>query len=306
MLEITYKGQTFSWEGWQEDHRKFFESLASHNDFINHYLLDVGIYDKGYSSATDRLYALHELLGTAKFSLWNSYKKFYSDILYSKEYTGHLIRRSHYLKNAIVWYNSCEDYVYQIISLSYGLHDVDITGPEQYKTALKECCFFKVKEKLKKINSKASKQLLKVIKNYRFNDDVVYLRDNLANNLKHHGNLKFKGLAVGRPGAYTETDYKSGDIKYNSLWIESDIVDIDETIELIKRVHNLLINYVRTVIEFIDFKDCIPDEKSIIGQTTGWMKKEPSSYKKILYGHSLNKSSVNGKSQDRQVENLRS
>ncbi|NGY70321.1 hypothetical protein F6Y04_07350 [Bacillus megaterium] len=97
-----------------------------------------------------------------------------------------------------------------------------------------------------------------MIEEYGSDKDVEYLREELANNLKHHGNLKFKGIAVGSPGFYTEQDAKTGNTTYSSDWTESLIVDIDEVNELIKRVHNLLITHIREVLEFIDFEACIP------------------------------------------------
>ncbi|CAH0311697.1 hypothetical protein [Priestia megaterium] len=280
MLTITYKHKTYSWEEWQQHYIDFAESIESHNDFLDYVSLGTILhtYDKSYGVAVERLQALHELLITAKFSLRNAFKKFYDSNIVMPQggYISHLLMRSHYLKNAIVWYNSCEDYVYQIISLSYDIHGVEITSPQKYKSALKNCNYTRIKEELIKNDSENAKTLLAMIQSYRFNEDVKYLRNNLANNLKHHANLQFQGLAVGRPVAYTELDYKTKEVTYNSIWTESDEVDIDETIELVKRVHNLLIKFVRDIVNFIDFEDARDaDSWQVI--------KDKSSYRKINF-----------------------
>ncbi|MBY0213867.1 hypothetical protein [Priestia aryabhattai] len=283
MEKFIYKDIAYSSEDLKEDYKKFGEGIALHNDFIKYFLLaqSVETYDHSYSRAGDRIYALHELLLTAKFSLFHSYKKIHADLPDPNEnYLPHLLRRSHYLKNAIVWYNSCQDYVLQIISLSYDLHGVEIDSAAKYKRALQSCSYNKVTKKLKGINSENSLKLLSMIEAYGNDNDVEYLREQLANNLKHHGNLKFKGIAVGNPGFYTEKDYDTGNTTYSSDWTESLIVDMDEVNELIKRIHNLLVKHARDVLKFIDFENCKPE--TFIGNDTYWMTKDKSSYRKIL------------------------
>ncbi|PGH72716.1 hypothetical protein CN890_10510 [Priestia megaterium] len=286
MEKLIYKGISYSPEDLKEDYRRFSKDIESHNDFISSYMLAQSLetYDHGYSRAGNRIYALHELLLTAKFSLYNSYKKIHDDLPDPNEnYLPHLLRRSHYLKNAIIWYSSCQDYVLQIVSLSYDLHGVQLTSAEKYKEALKNCSYRRVTNKLSRIDSENSLELLRMIEEYGSDKDVEYLREELANNLKHHGNLKFKGIAVGNPGFYTEKDAQTGNTTYSSDWTESLIVDIDEVNELIKRVHNLLITHIREVLKFIDFEACIPTgEKKLIGEKRYWVTKEKHEYRKIL------------------------
>ena len=274
-LELTYKDKTYSKEELQQQYKAFADSIESHNDFVSYIGLAAGdpAYDKSYSMAIEKLYSLHELLGTAKFNLFNAFKKFHSDVHSSQEsYISHLIRRSHYLKSAIVWYNSCEDYTYQIIWLAYDMHKIEMDSPESYPEALGNLFYRGFKEILEKNKSENAKKLLGIVKNYRCNSDVCRLRD-IANNLKHRGNIGFKGIFVGRPGGYVELD-EHGKVIHNSNWITPEVIDIDETIDLVKVVHNLLIKFVRDIVEFIDFKAALADDQKIV--------KEKSEYRKIL------------------------
>ncbi|MBU8757305.1 hypothetical protein KM927_27945 [Priestia megaterium] len=286
MEKLVYKGKTYSLEDLKKDYANFLKGLENHNDFTEYHTLAISLetYDPGYARAGDRIYALHELLLTAKYNLFNSYKKIHNDVLNQTEnYFPHAIRRSHYLKNAIVWYNSCQDYVFQLISLSYDLHEVEITSTEKYKLALRNCSYIMLKEKLRSINTENSRKLLRIINKYGSDRDVKYLREELANNLKHHGNLGFRGIYVDKPFGYTERNYHTGEVTYSSEWKESDIVDIDETIDLLKRVHNLFVKHVREVINFIDFKACIPTgEKALVKGKSYWVTKEKHEYRKIL------------------------
>lgn len=285
--KLFYNGKSYSLEDLKKDYNNFLNSLESHNDFTKYHTLSIALetYDPGYARAGDRIYALHELLMTAKYNLFNSYKKVHNDVPdQTDNYFPHLVRRSHYLKNAIVWYNSCQDYVFQLISLSYDLHGVEITSTEKYKLALRKCSYVTLRDKLKSINTENSRKLLRIINEYGSNKDVKYLREELANNLKHHGNLGFKGIYVGKPVGYTERNNQTNEVTYSSEWKESDIVDIDETIELLKRVHNLFVKHVREVINFIDFKACAPSDERVLIKGEPYRKmKDKADYRKILY-----------------------
>ncbi|MGE7306745.1 hypothetical protein ACQKJG_23215 [Priestia megaterium] len=287
MENLIYKDKTYSLKELEQDYKNFDGDMNKHDDFKSYYSLAQSLetYDHSYSRAGDRLEALHELLFTAKFSLLNSYKKYYSDLSESNEdYEPHLLRRSHYLKNAIVWYNSCEDYVFQIISFAYDLHGINITSYRKYEEALKECDYLKLKSKLESISGKNAKKLLGIINKYHFNPDVKYLRVKLVNNLKHHGNLHFEGLVNYKLGSYMERNYDTGKELYNSNWTGFHVVNIDETIEKLKTVHNLLVNFIREVLEFIDFKACFPTgEKKIVLGRSCTVTKDKADYRKILY-----------------------
>ncbi|PFK69358.1 hypothetical protein COJ21_22465 [Priestia megaterium] len=286
MKNLIYKDNAYSLEELEQDYKNFDESMNQHDDFKSYYSLAQSLetYDHSYSRAGDRLEALHELIFTAKFSLLNSYKKFYIDLFESNEdYEPHLLRRSHYLKNAIVWYNSCEDYILQIISFAYDLHGIDITSYKKYQKALEECKYGQIESKLENIDGENAEQLLSILNNYHSHPDVKYLRRKLANNLKHHGNLHFEGLVNYKLGSYMERNHNTGKELYNSNWTGFHIVDIDETIEKLKTVHNLLVSCIRNVLEFIDFKACLPtgEKKIVLGRICS-VTKDKADYRKIL------------------------
>lgn len=102
-------------------------------------------------------------------------------------------------------------------------------------------------------NTLEAEELLQYINKYRFNDDVKYMRDELANNLKHRGHLYFKGLEDARLFGCKKLD-KDKNVIFDLDWVKPKIIDIDDTIELLKKVHIKLIDFGKKVKEFIDFE----------------------------------------------------
>ncbi|WP_226701790.1 hypothetical protein [Priestia aryabhattai] len=281
MSDLTYKDKTYSWEELKEENNRFIKSLERPDDFLNYVnLWNVLIHrDEHYCMAIDRIESLYHLIGTARFSLANSFKKFPdSDIVSLKApYVFQLAIRANHLKNSIVWYNACEDYIYQIIWCAFELHGIKFDKPEAYKQILEGCKYNEVKKKLEKVGSNEAKTLLAYIKDYRCNEDVKYLRKNLANNLKHHGSLEVKGLFVGKAAGYVRLD-SDENVDFNASWLSPDLIDIDETIEYLKRVHPLVIEFARNVIKFINFEDARGEVKPLEWEVT----KPKSDYRKIM------------------------
>lgn len=153
-----------------------------------------------------------------------------------------------------------------------------VKSKEDFEEMLKEVTLGKVKGKLKSIKDTNSyaETLLEALERYTENEDVEFLRDNLANALKHRGNIKFKGVGmIGSMG------YKNGKTGFDLKYIEPTIYDMDETIERLKRKHKELIKLVKFVVDFMDFDAMFKyDEKGAILFN---IIKDPKEYKKVIF-----------------------
>lgn len=266
-MEFVYSGRKYTWDEWKEEYSKFVECVELPNDFS----IDINIrefslmQDIGYSIAIDKYLELYSMIASARFALMNAFQKFYDSniISWDSGYKAQLWMRFEYLKNAIVWYNSCEDYIYQIIWFAYDMYPGLINSEECYIDCLKKCNFSKISSILERLE--ATNEQAKVLKTkiyeYRNDSDVYYLREQLANNLKHRANIQAIGLEDLRMVGFT-IQSKDGSEKFNSRWIEPELIDIDQTIELIKRVHVKLVEYGRFILNFMNLEDMfVTDEK---------------------------------------------
>jgi len=260
MMQFVYKDKKYSWDEWNEKYRNFTKNIELPDDFrieINlreHSLLQ----DIGYAIAFDKYAELYSIIASARSALFNSFNKFYDSNIISWEsgYRGQLWMRFEYLKNATIWYNSCEDYIYQIIWFAYDMYPYLINSQELYLKNLKDCSYSKIIKFLRDIEStNPNAKLLKdKINSYRNDTDVYYLREELANNLKHRANIQAMGLEDVRLIGFSIKS-KDGSDFFNSRWIEPKLIDIDEIIEIASRVHCKLIEYGRFILKFMNIND---------------------------------------------------
>lgn len=197
--------------------------------------------NQNYGIAASKVLDFYRLFTSARAALIFAKQDKYDDniISLSSGEFGQKWLRSEYLKNAIVWYNSCEDYIYQIIWFAYGLHGKGkIRNKKVYKYVLGKCNYSKIKDKqIGNLNS--------IIDNYRNDPIVNTLRQTLANNLKHRGGLEFKEF-------YDEL-YSDG-VGEVAL-IKPYIISFDETLNILKEVHIKLLKFLREVLKFLQLKD---------------------------------------------------
>ncbi len=288
MIEFIYKGSKYTWEEWHISNKKFEESLELPEDYkvdfgLRHFL---PVYDSGYAIASDKFFELYHLIASARNALINAHQKFFDSNIMSWEhsYLPQLWMRFQYLKNAIVWYDSCEDYILQIIWFGFEMYPIIIDGAESYKANLKKCNYSSVIKRLGEIadNNIEAKNLKDTMAKYHNDEEVKNLRNNLANVLKHHGNLQIGGLEDIRLGVIQKKD-KNGDDIFNSKWIDPDIVDIDETIQLIKSVHEKFIIYGRYVMNSMNFNSVFE-----LDESGNWLVnkiREKTDYKKIDFSN---------------------
>lgn len=250
MIKFVYKEKYYTLDELINDYNVFSREVELPNDLTEYSIFksEILTVDTDYAIAVSKLDELYGMIASARNALILSYQKFYDNNIISFESgeVGQLWMRAEYLKNAIVWYNSCEDYIYQIIWFAYELHEKYINNREEYESALKKCTYNTVKKKVNKFDNEDSKRLLELINNYREDDQVKYLRENLANNLKHRANLAFKELH--REDIMT---VYHGNLNISEL-IKPYVVGIDETIDIVKSVHIKLVKFARDIKEYLN------------------------------------------------------
>ncbi|ESU71174.1 hypothetical protein T260_15060 [Geobacillus thermopakistaniensis] len=283
MLKFVYKDKEYSWDEWRNEYNQFVDSLELPDDITEGLLISdmVAAHDIGYSIAMDKTYEIYELIASARFALINAYQKYFeSNILaFNNPYKAHLWLRSQYLKNSIVWYNSCEDYIYQVLWFGFELHRRKTYSPDWYESVLRDCTYPNVKQSLEQVGTKEANDLLDMIKDYRFDPQVKYMRDNLANNIKHRANLQFLGLERRRLIG-TEFFNADGSIYFTTDWIQPIVIDIDETVDLLKDIHGKLVNFTREIIDFMNFDQVFERDKDNVFQIN--RIRDKSEYRKII------------------------
>lgn len=284
MMEFVYKDKQYTWDEWTADNNRFIEELELPDDFR----IDINIrefsllHDIGYAIAIDKFLELYSMIASARSALLNAFQKFFDSniISWDSGYKGQLWMRFNYLKNAIVWYNSCEDYILQIIWFAYDMYPELITSEEIYLNDLKKCNFNKiinVLNGLEDINENA-KILKQKVSEYRNDIDIYTLREELANNLKHRANVQVRGFEDLRTMGFIIKS-RGGNEIFNSKWIEPKLVDIDDTIELLKRVHVKLITLGRFILNFMNLDNVFAIDEN--GDRILNEIRKKSDYKKI-------------------------
>ncbi|MGG3471312.1 hypothetical protein ABES02_28060 [Neobacillus pocheonensis] len=255
MLKITYGEEEYTWDEWEEMHKNFAESLELPQDLlIDKFIADGMImHDVGYSISISMLTEIYHIIASARFNLINAFNKLYESnvISHGNSYLAHTWMRGEYLKNSILIYNSVEDYVYQMIWFAYDLHGTRLDGHKAYQSALKKCNFGNLSNELERIKTDNSKELLSLIKKYRFNQNIKHLREKLANNLKHRGNLQFDELSRTRLFGYTQKNTK-GEVTFSSDWLAPVTVNIDDTIDELSEIHRYSIEFVNDIFNYIN------------------------------------------------------
>jgi len=284
-MDFVYRGKKYSWDEWNKEYNEFIDSLELPDDLR----IDIGIrefsllHDIGYGIAIDKFLELYSMIASARSALINAFEKFYDSniISWNSGYKGQLWMRFQYLKNAIIWYNSCEDYIYQIIWFAYDLYPRTINSEENYLFNLKKCCYDRIIKKLDEVqNPTEDVKVLKMeLENYRNDPDVYKLREELANNIKHRANIQVQGLEDLRMMGVVTKD-KDGKDAFNSDWIKPKLIDIDDTVELLRRVHIKLLRYARFILNFMNIDNMFIVDENGYGIINQIRKK--ADYKKIL------------------------
>jgi hypothetical protein len=271
-LKIKYKNVEYKIDDLFKESNDLLKELILPDKFnLNFFITDTGLFnDKGYAVAGEKYNDLYSVIASARFALYNAHLKIHNDqSLLKSEYSQTLWLRSQYLQNSIIWYNSSEDYIMQIIWFAFDFY-TDLT---HYSDEMRKCRYTRIhKELLNHNDSFNTADLLKQLESYHNNEDVKYVRE-LADCLKHKQMLNIAGLDSGRLMKFKSKSFSSD-------LLEKTWIDIDDTIKRIGNVHKLIIEFGTFLFDFIDFDAMFVFNKEgsiMLGQT-----RNKRDYKKVI------------------------
>jgi hypothetical protein len=271
ILHITYKGDRFTLKELIEDNNAFSASLKLYN--TKRYSELLFMHDMGYMIANEKLKQVSDLVATSRFALIEAHKKLHkSPVEWRSGYPGQIWLRTQYLKNAIVWYNSILDYVYQIVWFAFDFYK-KIDTKLDYQEELRACSWRAITQLKEKLKITELNELYQIIINARNNFNVIQT-NKWANSLKHHGNLSFKEL---------QSDLKysisfEGGLNYSD--ISGEIIDLDGACLVLKETHIVLHELITNVVDFVNFEAYFTVDDNGDYRIDG---KDKCDYKKILF-----------------------
>lgn len=240
-LILEYRGKRFTLSELIEDQNSFSESLLKFPAIKKGQISIIAAEcenELSLSIALTKCNQLYHAGGSARAALVQSYTKlFKSPIEWRGGYIGQLYYRSEFLKNAILSYNIVIDYLLQIIWFGFDFYEVDeMINKENYSSELRRCSKGTVENRVNKISDVTVKGFLgKFLKDLYSNADVTQLIQ-WSHNLKHHANIKVKGL---QPDLSYNITFPNG-LKLSD-YIGEDI-DVDVAAQVLKNVNNHLVN----------------------------------------------------------------
>lgn len=245
-LKIKYKDREYLIEDLIGESNDLLKELVPPDIFNpDFFVTDFGlINDKGYAIAGEKFGDLYSVLASARFALYNAHLKIHNDQrLMESEYSSTLWLRAQYLQNSILWYNSCEDYILQIVWFAFDFYK-DLN---RYEDEMRKCKYSIIYKELNRYKDlENAGLLLKYLSSYHQDDNVKFIR-NLADALKHKQLINIMGLNIGRLMSFKSNTFSS------SL-LEKKWIDLDESIEKIKQVHIKIIELGSFLIELINFQ----------------------------------------------------
>lgn len=279
---IRYRNKDISFNDMLDINKKFNSQLELpdlyHNNLYN-IEFNISLSDKDYYVGVKHAEALEQAISKARYWLLMSHEIVLSNFECNWE-SGYLAQywlRTMRFESSLLWYNACEDYLLQMIWFSFELYKrhYKYNKNMKYNDLLKLCSLKSVLIILDhNKKSTESKNLVNIIRKY--NKNLSELRD-WANKLKHRGNLNFKGSYIGN-GWEMVMKNTSGDCIFSSKDFEPMILDLDEAIIKLAKIHEEIIKYSYEIINFINFKAAI----SIKTQDGKIMILDKKQYRKIL------------------------
>jgi len=287
-MNIIYQGKEYTIEELRREQKLFEKSLE-----VPEYLQMDQVYDfvclnPGYKLAIDFLGDLYFQITSARFALIMGHKKLHDSnyVSWDSGALGQIWLRSQYLRNAIVWYNSSYDLLWQAIWFGYSLFRKigfgkppqkiqDVNSTETFQKLLRSCTYDKLCFALSAVEisegSDKAKELLEAIKEFNDYKQQKKVRE-WANSLKHRGSFKVKELYHPRSGL------TAGD--FDSQYTKPLIVGIDEIPEILKDYHIAFCKLIRFTFSFFDFESMIPEKTE--GAIYLDREAEEKDYKKIF------------------------
>lgn len=276
---IKYRGREMSYDEICKDINDFCMKLKFIKRYeeeiypLEHYLL---IGNRDYYKASKYVKKTEECLQTARLYLKKSYELLTTDFEcgWDSGYCPQFLLRTLNFKTAVVWYNSCFDYVLQIVYFAFGIYKkIDrYTDQTSHEVLLKNCNYYNMGEIYSQYKSVPNyKELWKIItKCYNALSKI-----NLwANYIKHKGGISFEGLYPPDPFHIKMTD-SDGNIIAETTDFESIEIELDSSLSELQNTHEALYDCVNDLIDFIDFQSATPQKNDLVIPN-------PSSYVKVI------------------------
>jgi hypothetical protein len=256
---------------------KFVERYTKEIYPIEHLLI---VSNRDYYKAAKYINKTEKCLQTARYYQMNSYNliKTDFDVNWSSGYGAQFLLRTIDFTTAVVWYNSCFDYILQIVYFAFGIYKkIDgYSDRTSHNDLLKKCSYYTMGEIYSQYKTVLNyRELWKIInKCYNALSNI----NSWANYIKHKGGISFDGLNPPDPFTMKMTD-QQGNVIAESKDFESIKIDMDSSLNILKDVHAALHDCIIEVIDFIDFKGAIPTRNS---DKEGLVKPDIASYVKVI------------------------
>jgi hypothetical protein len=255
-LKFNYRGKQYSIEDIGIETQQFEKALAIPSIFqVDISITDIGrTIDEGYAIAGLRFRDLFSVMMSGRFALVNAYKKIHQfGISWKQGSVGQLWLRSMFLKNAILWYNSCEDYLLQIIWFAF-----DFCGKDcDLETAMKKCRYSHVVKTLSALPlNEYAIELLQKLNEFHENTSIRKLK-RIADDMKHKQLLRISGL---------DDDYgiQIGFKEKLKPSIRPELNDIDNLIDTVASSHKIIVSFGQYLYDFINFQNMFSGRKKNI------------------------------------------
>lgn len=280
---IQYRGKKMTYEELGKVKFDFSEELKFADRYtkeiypIEHSLL---ISNRDYYKASKYINKTEKCLQTARYYLMKSYNLITTDFdcNWSTGYGPQFLLRTMNFTTAVVWYNSCFDYILQIVYFAFGIYKKTdgYTDQTSYEDLLKKCTYYSMGEIYSQYKTVPNyKALWKIItKCY----NAMFEINSWANYIKHKGGISFTGLNAPAPFLMRMTD-SNGNVIAESSDFESIEIDLDKSLNVLKDAHLALHNCINNLIDFIDFKSAIPQKHP---EKDGSVIPNPTSYVKVI------------------------
>lgn len=280
---IVYRDNKMSYEELSKAINDFSEEL----EFVDRYIKEIYpiehlilMSNSDYYKAAKYINKTEKCLQTARYYLLNSFNILTTDFEcnWSAGYGPQFLLRTMDFTTSVVWYNSCFDYILQVVYFAFGIYKKTDGYADQtsHEVLLKKCTYNTMGEIYSQYKTVPNYKTLWKIISKCYN---ALSKINLwANYIKHKGGISFKGLNAPDPFHIKMTD-SEGKIITESSDFESIEIDLDGSLNELKDVHKSLYACINDLIDFIDFKSAIPQKHP---EKDGLVIPNPSSYVKVI------------------------
>lgn len=282
-MKFIYQNIEYTIEKLNEEQRNFEKLLDVPSYLQTDGNIDFFCLDPDYKLALDFFQDLYSQITSARFALIMGHKKLH-DSNYVNQNSGKIGQywlRFQYLKNAINWYNSSFDILWQTIWFGFALYKniefgrsprkiLQIDSPKAFKILLTRCKLDLIAKSLKEVDTVYSIELLKQIEKFNNSKEQKIIRK-WANSLKHHGRFRIKELY--NPGSALKVG------AFDSRFAQPMIVEIDKITEVLKDYHIAYCELTKYVYEFFNFDSMRPPMEN--GKIP-LRKRDEKEYKKII------------------------